>query len=84
MTRKMTATEVRAKMFALLDDVGRGEEVEITKHGRTVARLVPARGLESLRGKLAGVALSSDRDEELFSTGQDWNLQSPSGDRTIC
>ena len=75
MTRKMTATEVKATILALLDDVGRGEEVEITKHGRTVARLVPARGPKSLRGKLAGVALSSDRDEELFSTDQDWDLQ---------
>ena len=75
MTRKMTATEVKATILALLDDVGRGEEVEITKHGRTVARLVPARGPRSLRGKLAGVALSSDRDEEIFSTGQNWDLQ---------
>lgn len=75
MTRRLTATEVKAKILALLDDVGRGEEVEITKHGRTVARLVPARGPSSLRGKLAGVALSSERDEELFSTGEEWELR---------
>ena len=75
MTRKMTDTEVKAKLLSLLDDVARGEDVEITKHGRTVARLVPARGPKSLRGKLAGVALSSDRDEELFSTGQNWEVR---------
>ena len=76
--------EVKVKICAVLDDVGRGEEVEITRHGRTVARLIPARGPDSLRGKLAGVAMSSDRDEELFSMGQDWDLRSPSGDRTNC
>ena len=40
----MTATEVKAKILGLLDEVAAGEEVEITKHGRTVARLVPATG----------------------------------------
>ena len=34
----MTATEVKAKILALLDEVAAGGEVEITKHGRTVAR----------------------------------------------
>lgn len=75
MTRKLTATEVKATILALLDDVDRGEEVEITKHGRTVARLVPARGASSLRGKLAGVALSSLDDEALLSTGETWELR---------
>ncbi|HUY61956.1 MAG TPA: type II toxin-antitoxin system prevent-host-death family antitoxin, partial [Candidatus Dormibacteraeota bacterium] len=52
----MTATEVKATILALLDEVSAGEEIEITKHGRTVARLVPARGPRALRGQLAGVA----------------------------
>jgi prevent-host-death family protein len=42
MARKVTATEAEAAILALLDDVGVGDEVEITKRGRTVARLVPA------------------------------------------
>ena len=42
MTRQMTATEVKAKILALLEEVAAGDEIEITKHGRTVARLVPA------------------------------------------
>jgi prevent-host-death family protein len=37
----MTATELKARVLAVLDDVATGEEVEITKHGRLVARLVP-------------------------------------------
>jgi len=73
MTRSMTATEVKAKILALLDEVADGEEVEITKHGRVVARLVPAGGPHALRGRLSGVARSAAADEELFSTGQAWN-----------
>jgi len=38
MTTQMTATEVKAKLLALLDAVAAGQEIEITKHGRTVAR----------------------------------------------
>lgn len=74
MTRKMTATEVKAKILALLDDVADGDEVEITKHGRTVARLVPATGPHSVKGKFAGVAMTAVEDEDLFTTGAAWNL----------
>lgn len=49
MTIKLTATEAKAKILALLDEVAAGQEVEITKHGRTVARLVPARGPHALK-----------------------------------
>ncbi|MBM2810135.1 MAG: antitoxin [Chloroflexi bacterium] len=74
MTRTVTATEAKATILALLDDVAGGEEVEITKHGRTVARLVPARGPQSLKGKFAGVAMTVANDGELFTTGVVWNL----------
>ncbi len=74
MVRKVTATEAKAKILALLDEVAAGDEVEITKHGRTVARLVPASGPHSLKGALAGVAMSAAEDEELFTTGASWNL----------
>lgn len=75
MTVKMTATEAKAKMLALLDKVAAGEEVEITKHGRTVARLVPAAGPHALRGSLIGVAMTSAEDEDLFTTGATWELR---------
>ena len=74
MTRKMTATEAKAKILSVLDDVATGQEVEITKHGRTVARLVPARGPHALRGSLSGIAMTVGSDEELFGTGQTWDL----------
>ena len=74
MTRQMTATEVKARILALLDDVEAGDEIEITRHGRTVARLAPARGPHALRGRFAGVAMSVAEDEALFSTGETWDL----------
>ena len=75
MTRRMTATEAKAKILALLDEVAAGEEIEITKHGRTVAKLVPASGPSALEGLFGGVAMSAVDDEELFTTGAEWNLE---------
>jgi prevent-host-death family protein len=73
----MTATEVKATILALLDEVTSGDEVEITKHGRVVARLVPARGPRSLKGTLAGVAMTATGDDDLLATGATWNLPEP-------
>jgi prevent-host-death family protein len=74
MTKKVTATEAKARILALLDEVRAGEEVEITKRGRVVARLVPARGPNALRGALQGVAASAADEEDLFSTGVAWDI----------
>lgn len=74
MTRKLTATEAKAKILSLLDEVAAGDEIEITKHGRTVARLVPAAGSHALRGSLAGVAMTAAEEDDLFTTGQAWEL----------
>jgi prevent-host-death family protein len=71
----MTATEVKAKLLALLDDVENGEEIEITRHGVTVARLAPARGPHALKGRFAGVAMSAASDEDLYSTGVHWEMK---------
>ncbi|MGH9127988.1 MAG: type II toxin-antitoxin system Phd/YefM family antitoxin [Acidimicrobiales bacterium] len=74
MTRSMTATEAKAKLLGLLDEVAAGDEVDITKHGRTVARLIPVGGPGGLRGSMAGIASSATDDEGLFSTGDAWDL----------
>jgi prevent-host-death family protein len=39
---KFTAREARSTLGAVLDLVAGGEEVVITRHGRAVARLMPA------------------------------------------
>lgn len=75
MSRMMTATEIKAKILAVLDEVAAGEEVEITKHGRVVARLVAATGGPAVRGQFTGTAQTAVADDELFSTGASWNLR---------
>ncbi|MHB2023555.1 MAG: type II toxin-antitoxin system Phd/YefM family antitoxin [Mycobacteriales bacterium] len=72
MTRQMTATEAKSKLLALLDEVAGGDQIEITKHGRTVARLVPARGPRNPKGRLHGLAATTGTDDELFCTGEAW------------
>jgi len=73
MTIKVTATEAKAKILSLLDEVASGQDVEITRHGRTVARLVPAAGPHALKGALRGIAMTAATDEDLFATGARWN-----------
>lgn len=72
--KEVTATEAKAKLLSLLDDVASGEEISITRHGKTVARLVSARRSRAQPGWLAGIAVSDCDDEELFSTGQRWEM----------
>jgi prevent-host-death family protein len=69
----MTATEAKAKLLSLLDAVEKGEEFEITRYGKVVARLAPARGPHRLRGMHAGLVKSTVKDEDLYSTGEIWN-----------
>lgn len=72
----MTATELKARILAVLDGVAQGEEVEITKHGHTIARLGPARRPSSLRGSMKGVAMTAlgITEDALFQTGAHWHL----------
>ena len=73
MTISMTATELKATLLSVLDRVKKGEEVDITKRGTVVARLVAAPDARGLRGRLAQAARTTGTDEELFSTGQAWH-----------
>jgi len=73
MAKQVTATEAKATILRLLDDAATGEEIEITRHGRPVARLVPACGARSLKGSAEGVAITAVEEDRLFSTGERWN-----------
>ncbi|GLS34219.1 prevent-host-death family protein [Mesorhizobium albiziae] len=39
--KTIQASEAKAKFSALLSEVERGEVIEITRHGKTIARIVP-------------------------------------------
>jgi prevent-host-death family protein len=73
MTTTMTATEIKATLLSVLDRVARGEQVEITKRGRVVARLVPATSPHELHGRFAGQTRTVADDEAVFGTGEAWH-----------
>ncbi len=75
MIRQLTATDAKTTLLALLDEVVAGNEIEITRYGHTVARLVPAKGPHSLKGKLSGIAhTAAPKDDDLYSTQEHWNV----------
>jgi prevent-host-death family protein len=41
--RQVGVYDAKTKLPSLLDEVERGEEITITRHGRPIARLVPVR-----------------------------------------
>ncbi len=64
---KVGAFEAKTKLSALLDKVSHGEEVLITKHGKAIARLVPAAQLDKVRLNKTIDALFTLRKEVTLS-----------------
>lgn len=71
--------EAKTHLSRLLDEVARGETIEITKHGRPVARLVPPPGHErpdvdvaiaAIRAARIGVRLEGVSIRELIKEGR--------------
>ena len=63
--REIQASEAKAHLPRLLDEVERGETIVITRHGRAIARIVPevarrraeiAQAVEDLRALRASIA----------------------------
>ena len=76
---QVPAAKFKATCLELMDRVAAtGEAVVITKHGKPVAQLVAAPRAEkrpkSGYGCMKGTILWSAPDEELFSTGQNWEV----------
>jgi prevent-host-death family protein len=74
MPRSMTATAAKAGFLRLLDEAAGGEEIEITRHGRPVARLVPPTGARTLKGLFEGRARTAVDEETLLSTEEMWDI----------
>lgn len=71
--REVGAFEAKNKLGHLLDLVEQGEEVMITRHGKEVARLVPARPIASRDEARAAVARIRARAEQRKLGPFDWN-----------
>ncbi len=67
------AFEAKNKLSALLDLVENGEEVVITRHGREVARLVPARGVANRNEAHAAIQRIRARAQQAKLGSFDWN-----------
>ena len=66
------AFEAKNKLGHLLDLVEQGEEVTITRHGKDVARLVPARGKPRRDQAHAAIRRIRQRAEALKLGPFDW------------
>ncbi len=74
MRKTVTATAAKATILRLLDEAAAGDEIEITRHGRPVARLVPPSGGHSLEGLFEGRARTAVDEETLLNTEEMWDL----------
>jgi len=74
MAKTVTATAAKAGFLRLLDEAATGEVIEITRHGRPVARLVPPAGTHSLEGLFRGIARTAVDEHDLLNTEEMWDL----------
>lgn len=74
MAKQVNATAAKATFLRLLDEAAAGEEIEITRHGRPVARLVPPSGRHSLEGLFQGNAKTAVDEETLLNTEEMWDF----------
>ena len=71
--REVGAFEAKNRLGQLLDLVEQGEEVIITRHGKEVARLVPARPIRSREQARAAIRRIRDRAEKCKLGPFDWS-----------
>ena len=76
MVREIQATEAKARLAELLRNVEHGETIAITRHGKTVAHLVPAsaqdraqrrEAIEQFRQRRAGWKLVEVSTDEMLA-----------------
>ncbi len=78
--KEVGAFEAKNTLSALLDQVERGEEIVITRHGKEVARLVPPKGAinreaareaaRRIREMSRGVTLGGVKIKDLIGEGR--------------
>ena len=71
--REIGAFEAKNKLGQLLDIVEHGEEIMITRHGREVARLVPANPTTNRNAARAAVQRMRTRAEQYKLGRFDWS-----------
>jgi prevent-host-death family protein len=73
--RTIMASRFKAECLAILDQVDEMKvSYTITKHGRPVAKSVPADDPDD-RPLMGSVTLIAERDEDYYSTGEQWDAE---------
>lgn len=54
--RRIAVTELKANLAAVLGDVERGEIIDITRHGKVIARIAPQGGSDEAERRRRGGA----------------------------
>ena len=74
--RTIMASRFKAECLGILDQVDEMKvSYTITKHGRPVARLVPADADELGRPLMGSVTLIAEADAAYYSTGERWDAE---------
>ncbi|HEY1751182.1 MAG TPA: type II toxin-antitoxin system prevent-host-death family antitoxin [Caulobacteraceae bacterium] len=73
--KEVGVLEAKTHFSALLDEVAAGEEVTITRHGKPLARLVPADAGRARPGPEAAARIRAVRDEmaRLYGIEEDFD-----------
>lgn len=71
---KVKVTELRQNLPGYLARVSAGEEIEVTVHGRVIARIVPQAGrAQAARARLAALRGKARIGDVLRPSGERWN-----------
>ncbi|MFN8638028.1 MAG: type II toxin-antitoxin system prevent-host-death family antitoxin [Dehalococcoidia bacterium] len=83
--RRVGAYEAKTHLSALLDAVERGETIEITRHGRPIARLTPSEGgggnreviekLRAVREQFGPTGITQDEVTQWIREGREERTQ---------
>ena len=74
--RTIMASRFKAECLAILDQVDEMKvSFTITKHGRAVAKLVPADADDFGTDLMGSVTLIAENDEDYYSTGERWDVE---------
>ena len=74
--RTIMASRFKAECLAMLDQVDALKaSFTITKHGRAVAKLVPADADDFGADLMGSVTLIAEDDEDYYSTGERWDAE---------
>ena len=73
---KVNVTELRQNLPAYLSEAGKGREIEVTSHGRVIARIVAGQDSQAqARARLAAARARCRIGDIVRPSGEAWNAE---------